>query len=181
VTTSKQEAQWVLRAQFGDRDALEALLRAVAPSLRRYVCGLVIGADADDVLQDVLVVICRKLVWLRSPELFRPWAFRIANRTAVRHLKKQTRWSDRAAADTDLDTLAAPTERPADGAMERLLATDVLSPAARAVLVLHFQEEMTLAEVAAVLELPLGTVKSRLAAGLAALRKHLRTGGDPHE
>ena len=80
---------------------------------------------------------------------------------------------------TDLDTLTARTDCPADEAMERLLASDVLSPAARAVLVLHFQEEMTLAEVAAVLELPLGTVKSRLASGLAALRKHLRTEGDP--
>jgi RNA polymerase sigma-70 factor (ECF subfamily) len=43
----------------------------------------------------------------------------------------------------------------------------------RAVLVLHFQEEMSLAEVAAILELPLGTVKSRLAYGLAALRREL--------
>jgi RNA polymerase sigma-70 factor (ECF subfamily) len=47
----------------------------------------------------------------------------------------------------------------------------VLSPASRAVLMLHFQEEMPLAAVAAVLELPLGTVKSRLAYGLAALRR----------
>jgi hypothetical protein len=42
------------------------------------------------------------------------------------------------------------------------------------VLVLHFQEEMSLAEVAAILEIPLGTVKSRLAFGLTALRKHLQ-------
>jgi hypothetical protein len=47
---------------------------------------------------------------------------------------------------------------------------------ARAVLVLHFQEEMPLAEVAAILELPLGTVKSRLAYGLAALRRKPREG-----
>ena len=39
-------------------------------------------------------------------------------------------------------------------------------------LALHFKEEMTLAEVAAVLDLPLGTVKSRLAYGLATLRRH---------
>ncbi len=50
---------------------------------------------------------------------------------------------------------------------------DGISPASRAVLVLHFQEEMTLLEVAAILEIPLGTVKSRLAYGLAAIRKQL--------
>ena len=41
------------------------------------------------------------------------------------------------------------------------------------VLALHFQEELTLIEVAAVLELPVGTVKSRLAYGLNAIRKQL--------
>jgi RNA polymerase sigma-70 factor (ECF subfamily) len=46
-----------------------------------------------------------------------------------------------------------------------------LSPASRAVLVLHFQEEMPLAHVAAVLGIPLGTVKSRLASGLNTLRE----------
>jgi RNA polymerase sigma-70 factor (ECF subfamily) len=50
---------------------------------------------------------------------------------------------------------------------------DGISPASRAVLALHFQEEMSLPEVAALLEVPLGTVKSRLAYGLASLRKRL--------
>jgi len=50
---------------------------------------------------------------------------------------------------------------------------DGISPASRAVLVLHFQEELSLAAVAAILEVPLGTVKSRLAYGLTAIRKQL--------
>jgi RNA polymerase sigma-70 factor (ECF subfamily) len=58
----------------------------------------------------------------------------------------------------------------ADVARE-LLESEALSPASKAVLVLHFQEGMTLPEVAAVLEIPLGTVKSRLAYGLDALRR----------
>lgn len=48
-----------------------------------------------------------------------------------------------------------------------------LPPASRAVLALHFQQQLSLGEVAAILGLPLGTVKSRLAAGLTALRDHL--------
>ena len=53
--TSKQEAQWVLRAQLGDREAIEALLRAVQPMLTRYVRSVVRAADAEDVTQDVMV------------------------------------------------------------------------------------------------------------------------------
>jgi RNA polymerase sigma-70 factor (ECF subfamily) len=41
------------------------------------------------------------------------------------------------------------------------------------VLALHFQEELSLPDVAAILEIPLGTVKSRLSYGLSSLRKHL--------
>jgi RNA polymerase sigma-70 factor (ECF subfamily) len=50
---------------------------------------------------------------------------------------------------------------------------EAISPASRAVLFLHFKEEMSLPAVAAILEIPLGTVKSRLSYGLTALRKQL--------
>ena len=52
--TPTNEAQWVLRAQCGDRDALEPLLHSVQPSLRRYVAGLIGPEDADDVLHFAL-------------------------------------------------------------------------------------------------------------------------------
>ena len=70
----------MLRAQCNDREALEALLRSVKPSLRRYLSGLAGATDADDLLQDVLVIIIRirKLGMLDDPKLFRPWSFRIA-------------------------------------------------------------------------------------------------------
>jgi DNA-directed RNA polymerase specialized sigma24 family protein len=50
LETSIQEMQWVLRAQCADRDAVEALLRSVQPSLRRYLTGLAGTTDADDLL-----------------------------------------------------------------------------------------------------------------------------------
>ena len=58
--TSPQEAQWVLRAQVGDRQAIEALLRSVQPMLARYVRAVVGAADAEDVTQDVMVLIYRR-------------------------------------------------------------------------------------------------------------------------
>jgi len=177
VGTSTQEAQWVLRAQCDDRDALELLLRSVQPALDRYVRGLVGPVDADDVLQDVLILVCRKLRWLHAPELFRPWVFRVASRAAFRHLKRRRRWLERSESEYDLDALPAADRRFSDELILQLLTSEVLSPGSRAVLVLHFQEGMTLAEVAGVLEIPLGTVKSRLAFGLSALRKLVVTKG----
>jgi len=166
----------VLRAQCGDRDALELLLRSVQPGLRRYVAGLVGADDADDILQDVLIIVSRKLYWLEQPQLFRAWAFRIASRAAFRHLKRRKRWSEAAVEPSVLDGIAAPESVAPDATILELLDSSALTPGSRAVLVLHFREEMPLAHVAAVLEIPLGTVKSRLAFGLKILRKELGNG-----
>jgi RNA polymerase sigma-70 factor, ECF subfamily len=160
----------VLRAQCGDRDALELLLRSIQPSLRRYLGGLIGSFHADDVLQEVLMVVARKLAWLEQPELFRPWAFRIASRAGFKHLKRERLWPRD---DAALEDVAAPDPHPPDELLRDLATMDGISPASRAVLVLHFQEEMSLPAIAAVLEIPLGTVKSRLAYGLTALRKQL--------
>jgi RNA polymerase sigma-70 factor (ECF subfamily) len=171
VLTSDTEAGLALRAQVGDRDALESLLRGVQPAIARYVSRLVGPDHAPDVVQEVLIAIARKLTWLTEPRLFRPWAFRIASRAAFRHLKKEKRWVQHPD-ETAIEAMAA-MEPPSDELLQELLASNELSPASRAVLLLHFREEMPLADVAAVLEIPVGTAKSRLAYGLRALRRHL--------
>jgi RNA polymerase sigma-70 factor (ECF subfamily) len=172
VRTTTQEALWVLRAQSGDRDALELLLGSIQPPLHRYVRGLVGAFHADDVLQDTLILIARKLAWLHRAELFRAWAFRIASRLAFKHLKKERRRPEDAVDDSELRQFPA-AEIPPDDRLKDLLTTDVISPASRAVLMLHFAEQLPMEEVAAILEIPIGTAKSRLAYGLATIRKHL--------
>jgi RNA polymerase sigma-70 factor (ECF subfamily) len=164
---------WALRAQCGDREALELLLRSVQPTLYRYVRRLAGAVDADDVVQDVLVSIARNVIWLVEPRLFRPWAFRIASRAAFSYLRRVRRRGVEETDDAVLTSLPAPEAPPDNELLSELLDGDVLSPASRAVLVLHFQEEMQLDEVAAVLEIPIGTVKSRLAYGLKTLRQYL--------
>jgi RNA polymerase sigma factor (sigma-70 family) len=165
--------QWVLRAQVGDRDALEDLLRALQPSLRRYLAGLAGAADADDLLQNVLIIVIRKIGDLDDPALFRPWTFRIASREAFRHLRKRRRWTERHEDDSRLENLPGPEVRPSNELIQQLLVTDVVSPASRAVLMLHFQEDLSLPETAAILDIPLGTAKSRLSYGLAAIRRYM--------
>jgi RNA polymerase sigma-70 factor (ECF subfamily) len=180
MTTSTKEMQWVLRAQYRDRDALELLLRSVQPALRRYLTGLAGTTDCDDLLQDVLVLVIRKLGTLEDPSLFRPWVFRIASREAFRYLKKRRLWLGRHD-DVPLADLPVPDIRPSTELLQELLAADTVSPASRAVLILHFQEALSLPEVAAILAIPLGTAKSRLAYGLSSLRKRLKHSGGSHD
>lgn len=172
--------QRVLRAQCDDRDALEALLRGVEHALRRYLSGLAGATDADDLLQDVFVLIVRKLGALDDPALFRPWVFRIASREAFRHVRKRRAWQSRHEDDSRLDELPTPPVRPSHETLSALLDTDAISPASRAVMLLHFEQDMTLAETAAVLDIPLGTAKSRLAYGLKSIRQFLDASGGSH-
>ena len=175
MVTSTQEALWVLRAQCDDREALQLLLRSVQRMLYRYLRGMVGGSSADDVLQDVLVVLYRRLGSLHAPELFRAWAYRVACRAAFRHLRKEKHWSDQVRDESVLGDVPAPELIPSGELLEDVLSMDEVSPACRAVLVLHFQEELSLQEVATILALPLGTVKSRLAYSLATIRKKLKS------
>jgi len=149
------------------------LLGSIQPSLRRYLRDLVGAADAEDTLQEVLLLVYRKLSWLEKPELLRPWAFRIASRSAFRHLKNARRRLEDPADEALLATMPAPNFAPPAEGLPAMLEGSAISPASRAVLILHFQEGLTLPEVAAVLEIPLGTAKSRLAYGLTTLRKKL--------
>lgn len=170
---SKQEVWQVLRAQAGDREALDELFRLVQEPLYRYIVSLV-GSQtlAEDILQEVFILIYRKLRWLREPELFRPWAYRIATREAFQQLKRERRWSDTSIDETTLEELPAPVR---DALTPELVSQLVgqISPASRAVIVLHYLHEMQLDEVADVLGVAIGTVKSRLAYGLGSLRKQI--------
>ncbi len=146
----------------------------VQEPLYRYLLGLVSNqALAEDILQDVLIRIYQKLRWLRDPELFRPWSFRIATRQAFRRIKRERRWSDQVQRQEPLEELEAREEdKPADTELLAKLPQliDRVSPASQAVLVLHYYNQLSLDEVAAVLGIPLGTAKSRLSYGLSVLR-----------
>ncbi|HEX8337241.1 MAG TPA: sigma factor, partial [Pyrinomonadaceae bacterium] len=72
--SAEREALLVLRAQSGDRGALDALLASVQEPLYRYVLSLVRERhSAEDALQETYVRVYRKLGYLREAELFRPW------------------------------------------------------------------------------------------------------------
>lgn len=162
----------VLLAQAGDRGALGQLLRDIHAPLRRYITRLAGATLADDILQETALQIFRKLIFLREPAVFRPWSFRIATRIAFIQLKRARRMEPLDAAPPEpLTTLDPNLGEPPDEAFLALL--DRVSPASRAVLLLHYQHDLSLEETAAILEIPVGTAKSRLHYGVSALRKHL--------
>lgn len=165
----------ILRAQAGDLAAFDQILRALEPALRRYV-GRLVGARAiaDDVLQETFVRIWRGLGWLRDPALFRAWAYRIATREAHRMLGRERQREDHLAGDADLEHLSAPFADPASR-LELESTLMRISPLARTVLAAHYFEGFTLEEIAAVIEAPVGTVKSRLASGLKQARALMET------
>ena len=173
MTGSAQESLWVLRAQSGDREAFDRLLGAVEEPLRGYIARLLGDRElAEDTLQDVFTIIYRKLGWLHEPALFRAWAFRIASREAFRRLKRERRWLEQVRDREVLEGVAAESSPlPAFDPEELARLVAEISPASRAVLVLHYYHEMTLVEIADVLEIAIGTVKSRLAYGLQCLRR----------
>jgi RNA polymerase sigma-70 factor, ECF subfamily len=131
---------------------------------------------AGDVLQDVLLTVCRKLPALRDPRWLRAWAYRIATRAAVRRSHQERRWADALRGDDATEAIDGAAEVGVEAPFDAELVAkvpvllDALSPAARTVVRLHYLDELSLVEIAEALEVPLGTVKSRLAYGLVALR-----------
>lgn len=172
---SDRESWWVLQAQSGSHEALDELFKRVQEPLFRYIVSLVRDQHlAEDILQEVFIRIYRKLRWLREPEAFRAWTYQIASREAFRYLNRERRWSDQIRDEATLTALPAGEH---DGEFPREIIeklpqlVDQLSPASRAVVVLFYLHELSLVETAAVLDIPVGTVKSRLAYGLASLRR----------
>ena len=162
------ESWLVLHAQGGSREHLERLVR-IAQEFLRPRLGAMIGepADTEDVLQDVLFTICRRLWTLNDARLFRPWAHRVATRTAWKFINRRRREFLRTEPIED-ESLPANIAEPDGEDLAPLL--ERVSPASRIVLMLHYLEGKTLEATAAELGVAPGTVKSRLAYGLRQLR-----------
>lgn len=158
------------------RDAIVAEI----PRLRRYARALTGRADAaDDLVQDTLQRALEKWrLWQRERDL-RPWLFSI-----MHNLHVDGRRRDRHVEFRDDDELPASSQR-ADQAdqielreLERTLA--LLPPDQREVLLLVGLEELSYAEVARALNIPQGTVMSRLSRARARLKALLAREAVPH-
>jgi RNA polymerase sigma-70 factor, ECF subfamily len=131
--------------------------------------------DAEDIAQDVLTNAYRKLGQLRDHDRLRAWLVRMAWRLAV---NKRGSDSRRVSREQAVSGTAAPTFEDTMLSAERSArlweAIDRLPESLRLVVVLASIQEHDLAEVAAILGIPVGTVKSRLFEARKQLREYLQ-------
>lgn len=170
-----EERLTVVLAQQGDGTAFRSLVERYDRRLL-YFLRRILGDSEEcfDALQSVWLSVHRSLRKLAAPEAFRVWVYRIAHAEAVSHLRKRTRdpLADEGSALTE--TAESPTQDPhLDNAELVHAALDALSIDHRRVLTLHYLEEMGIDDIAAVLECPPGTVKSRLHYAKHALRRRI--------
>ena len=178
MTPQDDEVLLVLRVQSGDTSAFEKLLRRLHAPLRAYVRNLAGESSADDILQDVSWQIFRQIKQLREPSVVRAWAFRIATRISFKYLKRQKRWRDLEDDPEFIRSIAVRTPLQPDELDDEFLSLiENVSPSSRAVLLLHYQQHLSLEETAAILDIPFGTAKSRLSYGVATVRKFLTEKG----
>lgn len=178
---SSEVAGDVLAVQRGDRDAFASLMARFQNRLYRYLLRWVRDhATAEDLFQQTWMRIIANIHRFDARRSFDPWLFAIARNLVMDHLRRcrPDSLEEPAGAGGSLsDTISTS----APGALDQLLhaeraeriqqALESQPPVFREILTLRFEEEMKLEDIAEVLSIPLGTVKSRLGRAL----EHLRT------
>ena len=161
----------VLRCLSGEQAALGQLVDLWQPRFNRqalHLCGD--PQLAEEVLQECWLAISRSIRRLQDPASFPAWAWRILGNKAADAIRQRVRERSLAGEADPADQLAAPAP---DGTELQLLQAAIRSlPAGqRELLRLHYLEGFALAEIARLLDIPAGTVKSRLHAARDALRQ----------
>ena len=178
---ASEDAELVAAAQAGDRAALDRLLRSHQARVHA-VCRRITGNDADalDATQDALIAIVRGLPRFDGRSRFSTWVYRIATNTCLDELRRRKRRPDLGLLE-DLGSREAdvagtshgdhdgdasdPTGDGVAGRMAIDVALSHLAPEFRAAVVLRDLCQLDYAEIAEVLEVPVGTVRSRIARG----------------
>lgn len=174
----------VAAAQGGDRFALDQLLRRHYDRIHA-VCRRVAGGtrDADDACQEALIKIVRSLPRFDGRSSFGTWAYRIATNASLDELRKrQRRPALHAVGDDDRpEAVDHRADRYTESFADRLLldgALERLPEELRVAVILRDVADFDYAEIADTLDIPIGTVKSRISRGRAALASQLRLGED---
>jgi RNA polymerase sigma-70 factor (ECF subfamily) len=170
----------VERAQHGDTKAFEALAREAGGRLVGVAFRILRDLPAaEDAVQQTLVTAWRELPGLREPERFEAWLYRILVRACAAEARRSGRWradvrdvSPDAPVDTNEFRRVADRDELERGF--RRLTSDQ-----RAVIVLRYWRDLRQEEIAETLDIPLGTVKSRLHHATAALRAALEAEARP--
>jgi RNA polymerase sigma-70 factor (ECF subfamily) len=163
----REERAWVRRAQAGSVSDFEALFRAHwGPAYRAAYLVVRDAGAAEDIAQEAFLSAVRSLDRFDRRRPFGPWLHRIVVNRAIDWARARALRPEAEEVD-----VAAPERPERDEGLLREL--DRLSPEHRAVIVLRYLLEYTPGEIAELLDLPRGTVNSRLRRGLDDLKERL--------
>ena len=174
------ETDLVIRAQRGDRAAFGLLAAEVATRSLAIARRILRDIDlAEDATQQALVAIWRDLPQLRDPARFDAWSYRILVHACYAEGRRSRTWSP------NLRILPADEPSVSDGS-DAIIHRDELETAIRrlsvdhrTVLVLHHYADIPLDRVAQIMDIPVGTVHSRLHHAMRAMRAALDADARP--
>lgn len=178
VEISSAEARLIQRAQARDEAAFEQIMRLHADKLYNYLLRMVgNSADAEDLLQEVFVRAYQGLPSFDGRASLSTWLYRIATNLCIDYQRRRARRVSTVSFPTYEDDEGETVEwefadprapNPMEAVMHKELqqvvehAIQQLSPKLRTVLLLYDVEGLSYEEIARVLQIPIGTVKSRL-------------------
>jgi len=171
-----RDALLALRCQLGEERAFADLVQEFERPLRYFLAKLIGDEErALDVLQEVWLRALRGLRKLSDPGALRPWLYRLAHGVAIDGLRRETARGRIEGNSLPEHDLAEPEpDLSGEDAVQLHRKLGTLELKHREVLVLHFLENLSLAEVAQIVDCPVGTVKSRLHHAKRALADALR-------
>jgi RNA polymerase sigma-70 factor (ECF subfamily) len=189
IAVQTDDNELIAAARAGDRFALDQLLRRHYDRIHA-VTRRIAGAtrDADDATQEALIKIVRNLPKFDGRSSFGTWAYRIATNAALDELRKRKRRPalhavrDDDSGEINIEPVDDMSERRISSVADRLAldaALESLPEDFRTAVVLRDVGDLDYAEIADVLELPVGTVKSRIARGRRMLADELRLDARP--
>lgn len=170
----------VLRCQRKDKGSLEELIHLFEKQIFYYIKRLVENeADAWNTLQETWIKVIRSIKQIREPKSLPTWLYSIARKTAMSHLR--SKYSKEAFIDcsTDITKIEDNAQNLLfDNAEQVHYGLSKISLPHREALTLFFLQDLTLEQIAEVLNISIGTVKSRLYYAKHALKEVLAKEGN---
>lgn len=192
TVADRSDEQLVDAARNGDATAMDTLLRRHYDRVHA-VCRRIAGStrDADDAAQEAMIRVVRNLDKFDGRSAFGTWVYRIATNTALDELRRRKRRPQLHVVGDDDDgpreTADPLADRHVDAVADRMAIDDALADLPeefRAPVVMRDVGDLDYAEIAAALDVPIGTVKSRIARGRKILVEQLgnrdQGGGRPN-
>ena len=158
-----------------DEAEFERLVELYYPPLYRFALSLTRQeSDASDLTQQTFYIWARKGHQLQEPSKVKSWLFTTLHREYLQQRRKSVRFPDVTLSDAEHELPEVAPARPSELDGSTILeALGRLDPAFQAPVALFYLEDYSYLEIGQILEIPLGTVKSRISRGIGQLQQAL--------